>query len=78
MIYEDLMDSTREYWMTITQCAWCHSLKVGPWHVRVPGVSKITYQQSFRLPLGPALRVTTTHGICPMCADQIVGPSFRK
>ncbi len=59
----------RELWLLFTQCAWCNGLKFGPWYV--PFSRKIVQQWALQLPLGLAVVVSSTHGVCPDCAERV-------
>ncbi len=78
MIYEGYAESRSSYWVTISQCAWCNGIKLGRWYVRLPRVNKVTYHQSFHLPLGSSLTITTSHGLCLSCAEKVFGSAAKK
>jgi hypothetical protein len=63
-------------WVTMTQCAWCNGIKLGPWFL--PIRHRIMKIRSIRLPIiGLSLVLRPTHGICPECLERVRGAKRR-
>lgn len=61
----------RRIWVSITQCAWCHGIKVWRWYLRKPKPPLLTWRGQIGLPYLPVLIVSMTHGACPECAQRV-------
>lgn len=59
----------RELWVSLTQCAWCNRIRLGRWYL--PYNQKIIRQWALRLPMGLSVVMSSTHGVCPECAEQV-------
>ncbi len=57
--------------ISITRCASCGAVKLGPWYLRLPGTSMIHGGSRIHLPLLPTVAVASTHSTCPKCATRL-------
>ncbi len=57
--------------LLLIQCAWCGSVKVGPWFLPLSRPRLFVGERSFVTHILPTIVVWTTHCICPRCTKHV-------
>ncbi len=61
--------------MIISQCAWCHDIKVGGKYTSL-GLNALVHEIDLPAKPGKIVHYAVSHGVCDPCKERVLGHSL--